>query len=451
MPARKTRQPGRMRVGGGAAFFNDRLDAALALVERGEIDAVILDALAERTLAMLHVAHRAGGPGYNLGLPERMARMLPVCRRHGTVVVSNCGGVDPDATADMIRSVARRAGLGGLRIAAVSGDDVTETVRAIDPVLSETGQPLSRLAGPVGVANAYLGADAIAQAYADGADVIVTGRVTDSALAAGPLRAALGWAADEWDAIASGVLVGHLLECGGQATGGYFAEPGWKEVPGLDDIGFPIAEVGPDLSVTLGKTPGTGGRVDRHTVTEQLLYEMHDPAAYVTPDVVLDVTGLTIDEVGPETVRLQGARGHPPPQTLKVLIGVDSGVLVEAEISYAGFNAEARARLARDVLERRFARSLLAQIPFRYDIIGIDSLWPQEHRGPSPFDLRLRVAARVPDRAAAEFVITEVEALYVNGPAGGGGVRSGQRPTIRTYTAFIDRARVAARCTMMEA
>ena len=248
-----------MRIGGGAAFFNDRLDAALAVVERGEIDAVILDALAERTLAMLHAAHRAGGPGYHIGLPERMGRMLPVCRRHGTVVVSNCGGVDPEATADMIRSVARRADLGGLRIAAVSGDDVTETVRALDPVLSETGQKLSFLEGPVGVANAYLGADAIAQAYADGADVIITGRVTDSALAAGPLRTALGWAADEWNAIASGVLVGHLLECGGQATGGYFAEPGWKEVPGLDDIGFPIAEVGPDLGVTLGKTPGRPG------------------------------------------------------------------------------------------------------------------------------------------------------------------------------------------------
>ena len=439
-----------MRLGGGAAFFNDRMDAAVALVERGELDAVILDALAERTLAMLHAAHRAGGTGYIPALPDRMAAFLPVCRAHETVVVSNCGGTDPEATADVIRAVARRAGLDGLKIAAVWGDDVTETVKALDPVLSETGEKLSQLNTPVGAANAYLGADAIAEAYAAGADVILTGRVTDSALAVGPLRAALGWAPDRLDAIASGVLIGHLLECGGHATGGYFAEPGWKEVPGLDDIGFPIAEIGPDLAITLGKTPGTGGRVDRHTVTEQLLYEMHDPAAYVTPDVVLDITGLTIDETGPETVRLEGARGHAPPPTLKVLIGVDSGVLVEAEISYAGFNAEARVRLAQDVLERRFARSRLANAQFRYDVIGIDSVWPLRNRAPALRDLRLRGAARVPDRQAAELVITEVEGLYVNGPAGGGGVRSGQRPTIKTYSASIERSRATPRYTMFE-
>ncbi len=444
------KHPGRFRIGGGAAFFNDRIDATTALVERGEIDVLLMDALAERTLAMLHAAHRGGGPGYFEALPDRMETLLPICRRTGTALVSNCGGIDPDETADMIQAVARRCGLYGLRIAAVSGDDVTASLPTLDPVLQETGAALSRLGAPAIAANAYLGAQAIAEAFADGADVVVTGRVTDSALALGPLMAAFDWKPDHLDAMACGVLAGHLLECGGQATGGYFAEPGWKDVSGLDDIGFPIAEIAADLSITLGKTPGTGGRVDRHTVTEQILYEMHDPAAYITPDVVLDISALQLEQVGPDTVRLTGARGHPPPPTLKVLVGVDSGVLVEAEISYAGVNAQARAKLAREVLERRFARSSLAGQKFHYDLIGVDSVWPAPHVRQIR-DIRLRVAVRVPDRQAAELVVTEMEALYVNGPAGGGGVRSSHRRTTRTYTTFIDRAAAVPRCRMIEA
>jgi hypothetical protein len=444
------KRPGVLRIGGGAAFFNDRVDAALALVERGDIDVLIMDALAERTLAMLHAAHRGGAPGYFAALPDRMATLLPVCHRYGTTLVSNCGGVDPDVTAEMIADVTRRCGLAGLRIAAVSGDDLSARIAGLNPVLQETGQALSRLGQQAVAANAYLGAQAIAEACAGGADVVITGRVTDSALALGPLMAAFGWRPDNLDAMACGVLAGHLLECGGQATGGYFAEPGWKDVPGLDDIGFPITEIAADLSITLGKTPETGGRVDRHTVTEQILYEMHDPAAYITPDVVLDITALRLEQRAPELVRLTGARGHAPPDTLKVLVGLDSGVLVEAEISYAGINAKARAELAREVLERRFARTRLANLAFRYDLIGVDSLWPTPGQD-SVRDLRLRVAVRVPDSDAAELVVTEVEALYVNGPAGGGGVRSGHRRTTRTCTAFIDRAAVTPRCRFVVA
>ena len=383
-------------------------------------------------------------------LPDRLATLLPACRNHRTVLVSNCGGVDPVATAREVQAVARRCGLGAVRVAAVTGDDIAASVAEWDPVLLETGAALSALPHPVTTANAYLGAAAIAEAYAGGAEVIVTGRVTDSALALGPLMAAFGWDADAHDLLAAGVLAGHLLECGGQATGGYFAEPGLKEVPGLDDIGFPIASVRPDGAITLTKTPGTGGRVDRHTVTEQILYEMHDPAAYITPDVVLDITGLHLEETAPGTVRLTGARGHRPPPTLKALLGIDSGILVEAEISYAGHGAAARAGLARRVLQRRFGRSRVAGCPFRYDLIGVDSLWPGPAALPAVRDVRLRVAARVPDRPAADLVLTEVDALYVNGPAGGGGVRTSQRPTIRTYTALVDRARVLPRCQFVE-
>jgi hypothetical protein len=318
-------------------------------------------------------------------------------------------------------------------------------------VLVETREPVSKLGTDIICTNAYLGADAIAAAYAAGADVIVTGRVTDSALALGPVMATLGWAADDNDAMACGVLAGHLLECGGQATGGYFAEPGLKDVPDVDRIGFPIAEIRGDRSIIITKPPGSGGRIDRHTITEQILYEMHDPAAYLTPDIALDVTGVDLAESGPDEVRLIGARGHQRPDTLKVLIGVDSGVLAEIEISYAGFNCEARARLAADIIRKRAARDpMLGNQTIQYDLIGVNSAWPGEAAHPVR-DVRLRVAARVPDQAAADKLITEVESLYVNGPAGGGGVRFASRPTIRTYTTFVPREKVTPRWAFVEA
>jgi hypothetical protein len=441
---------GRIRLGGGSAFFNDRLDAALELVEKGNIDVLMIETLAERTLALLHAAKRTGGSGYWDKLADRLKVLLPACARHGTKLVTNGGGAAPEACAAMIARLAREHGL-AMRVAAVTGDDVTELVRASDPILLETGELLSKLGTDTISTNAYLGADAIAAAYAGGADVIVTGRVTDSALALGPIMATLGWKADDLDAMACGVLTGHLLECGGQATGGYFAEPGLKEVPGLDRIGFPIAEVRDDRSIVITKPPGSGGRIDRHTIVEQILYEMHDPGAYITPDVTRDVTELDLVETGAQEVRLRGARGHARPDQLKVLVGVDSGVLAEIEISYGGINADKRALLAADIVKKRAARNpMLGNQTIQYDLIGVGSVWPEKDERPVR-DVRLRVAARVPDQRAANELITEVESLYVNGPAGGGGVRFATRPTIRTYTAFIPRAKVTPRWTFVDA
>jgi len=446
----KTRKAGAIRIGGGSGFSNDRLDAALELVERGDIDVLMLETLAERTLALLQVAKRKGGSGYWDSLAGRLEVLLPAMAKRGTKFVTNAGGAAPEACARMIARLLRECGI-AMKVAAVTGDDVTELVRASDPVLVETREPVSRLGTDIICTNAYLGADAIASAYAAGADVIVTGRVTDSALALGPIMAALGWQPGDNDAMACGVLAGHLLECGGQATGGYFAEPGLKDVPDVDRIGFPIAEIRNDRSITITKPPGSGGRIDRHTITEQILYEMHDPSAYLTPDIALDVTGLDLAESGENEVRLTGARGHRRPDTLKVLIGVDSGVLAEIEISYAGINCVGRARLAADIIKKRAARDpMLGNQTIQYDLIGVSSAWPGEI-GHNARDVRLRVAARLPDQAAADRLITEVESLYVNGPAGGGGVRIASRPTIRTYTTFVPREKVTPRWAFVEA
>lgn len=438
-----------IRIGGGSAFFNDRVDAALELVEKGGIDVLMLETLAERTLTLLHAARRAGGKGYWERMEDRLEVLLPAMVRTGTRLVTNAGGADPAGAAAMMVEVARRH-RAKLKVATVAGDDVGELVRSLDPVLLETGAPLSRLGREAISTNAYLGADAIAAAWAAGADLIVTGRVTDSALALGPTMAALGWRPGDHDAMACGVLAGHLLECGGQATGGYFAEPGFKEVPDLDRIGFPIAEIRQDRTITMTKPAGSGGRLDRHTITEQMLYEMHNPAAYLTPDVTLDVTRVKLVESAPDTVRIEGVVGHPPPDTLKVLVGVDSGVLAEIEISYMGINVEARTRLAAETVKKRVARNpALAPHEIRYDLIGVDSLWQGEVARPLR-ELRLRVAARLPDRNSAEQLVTEVESLYVNGPAGGGGVRLAIRPTLRTYTAFVPRKLVTPTWTMTE-
>lgn len=439
------RQQGAIRIGGGSAFFNDRLDAAVDLVENGAIDVLMIETLAERTIAMLQSARREGGAGYWTQMSERLEQLLPALARKGTRLVGNFGGADPAGAARMVREVAARHGLDP-KVAAVEGDDVLALVRELDPVLQETGAPLSAIREEALSGNAYLGADAIAEAYEAGCDVIVTGRVTDSALALGPVRSHFNWRPDDYDAMACGILAGHLLECGGQATGGYFAEPGMKPVADADRIGFPIAEIRADRSIVLTKPAGSGGRLDRHTVIEQILYEMHDPGSYLTPDAILDVTRLDLAETAPDEVTLTGIIGRAPPETLKVLIGVAGGYLAEAEISYGGIGAVARAAMAREVLQARLGRVLGADAQLRFDLIGADSLWPRKPAGDIR-DLRLRVAGRVGSASEARQILTEVDALYVNGPAGGGGVRTAMRPTIRTLTAFVPRDLVRATWT----
>lgn len=237
--------------------------------------------------------------------------------------------------------MAREQGLALPRVAVVEGDDLTGLMSASELAARETGGSILRGATDIVAADLYLGAKPVAQALDQGADIVVTGRIADSALALGPLIHAFGWKLDDWDRMAAGTLAGHLLECGSQITGGYFADPPFKTVPGMADLGYPIAEIDADGSMIITKPAGTGGRVDRLTVIEQLLYEIHDPAAYLAPDVVLDVTGVTVDELAPDRVRVTGPRGRPAPETLKATVCVDGGVLGEAEISYAGPNAAA--------------------------------------------------------------------------------------------------------------
>lgn len=419
------------RIGCGAGFSGDRIEPAGDLLRRGGLADLVLECLGERTIALAH-QRRLADPdaGYDRRLPSRFKRLLPLAVEHGVRVLTNMGAANPLAAGRVTRALLDRLG-SSAKVGVVTGDDVLAELDLNAPAW-ETGLPL-REHGEIVSANAYLGADAIWPALAAGADVVITGRVADPSLFLAPLAHRLGWDLDDVPAAAAGTLVGHLLECAGQLTGGYFADPGYQDVPGLADLGFPFADVTADGSVELGKLPGTGGLLSRATVREQLLYEITDPAAYRTPDVLLDVRGVTVDE-HPGGVRVTGARGTPRPDQLKVSVGYRAGEKVEAEISYVGPNAARRAALAGEIVSAR-----LAGVPMRAEVRGGET------------DSRLRVAAISRDTDLLTHVGDEVESLYTNGPAGGGGVRVHIGEVIGIVSTLIPRDRVRPAMTLLEA
>ena len=290
-------------------------------------------------------------------------------------------------------------------------------------MLEETGRSIRALGNTVVSANAYLGAEPIVEALSRGAAVVITGRVADPSLGLAAQMHTFGWAADDWNLLGQGTVVGHLLECAGQLTGGYFADPGYKDVPGLARLGFPIAEVGKDGGAVMTKVPGSGGMVTARTCTEQLLYEVHRPNAYVTPDVTADFSRVRITELAVDRVSVTGGAGKPRSDTLKVSVGYADGFVGEGQISYAGPGAVARARLAQDIVAERLALAGVVPRDIRYDLIGLDALHGSERAParPEPYEVRLRVVARTATMPEAVRIGHEVEALLTNGPAGGGG------------------------------
>ena len=438
-----------LRIGCAAGFSGDRTDAAGpvvdALIAAGGPAFLIFETLAERTLALAQLARR-GDPaaGYEPLLADMLRPVLARCAAHGIRIVSNFGAANPAGAAQRIHALARELGLAPLRIAVVEGDDLSDVAhRAV--LERALGSALEGLA--LVSANAYQGADAIADALLAGADIVVCGRVADPSLTVGPALAHFGWARDDWTRLARATFAGHLLECGTQVTGGYYADPGYKDVPDMAHLGYPIAEIDAEGDVTLTKPSGTGGRIDAHTVKEQLLYEVHDPAAYLTPDVTADITEAQVQELGPDRVRLTGVRGHARPATLKVNCCHATGWLAEGEISYAGARAEGRARMAARILRERLA----GLGPLRADLIGVASVFADDggqwlgavpDRGAE--DVRLRVAMNHHERAGAERLVREVTALYTCGPAGGGGVRTALRQRLGTVSCLVPREQVPA-------
>jgi hypothetical protein len=430
-----------IRIGSGAGYSGDRIEPALELAEKGYIQYLVFECLGERTVALAQQA-RMENPdtGYDPLLEERMRAVLPVCAAKGIKIVTNMGAANPLAAARKTASLARSMGL-SLKVAAVTGDDVLAACRQSDLPIMEFDGGISQLGNRLISANAYLGAGPMAEALAGGADVVITGRASDPALFLAPLIHAFGWAMDDWNLLGKGIVAGHLLECAGQVTGGYFADPHFKDVENLARLGFPIGEVGEDGSLVVTKVEGSGGAVTAQTCKEQLLYEVHDPVRYLQPDVTADFSQVAIEEIGKDRVRISGGRGSERPATLKVSVGYVDSFIGEGQMSYAGPGARARGQLALEIVRERLKLTGVVTNELRFDVIGVDSLHGAQvsSHANEPYEVRVRVTGRTDNLREAIRIGNEVETLYTNGPAGGGGAFKSARDVVAVASVLLPR------------
>lgn len=431
----------KIRIGCGAGFSGDRLEPAVVLAKEGQLDYLVLECLAERTIALAQKSKlQDPASGYDPMLERRIRSLLPVILDKRIRLITNMGAANPLAAADRIIQIARENDI-RVKVAVITGDDVLDR---IEPGLLalETGLPLIE-SGNLVSANAYLGTEGILEALQTDASIIITGRVADPSLFLAPMMHEFSWRADDFNLLGKGTIAGHLLECAGQLTGGYFADPVKKPVPGMANLGHPFADVYPNGKAVFGKVPGTGGVLNLQTVKEQLLYEVVNPYEYYTPDVIADFTTVRLKQTGPDQVEVTGGNGKSKPESFKVSVGYQAFYLGEGEITYAGENAVARARLAAAIVSERLS-DLVPDI--RVDYIGLSSV----HRtsfmhSAEPYEIRLRIAGKASTPDVARRIGEEVEALYTNGPAGGGGVRKNINEVIGIVSVLMPRNQIVSR------
>lgn len=436
----------KIRIGCGAGFSGDRLDPSIVLVEKGSLNYLVLECLAERTIALAQKRKlQDPSKGYDPLLERRIESLIDQLVDHGVCLITNMGAANPIAAAEKVAEIARARNV-NITIAAVTGDDVFDKID-FSTAAMETNRPITDSGKPVS-ANAYLGAAGIVDALKNGANVIITGRVADPSLFIAPMIHEFGWAADDFDLLGKGTVIGHLMECAGHITGGYFADPGKKDVPDMAHLGHPFVDVHRDGSGLISKVEGTGGIINLSTAKEQLLYEVVNPFEYYTPDVIADFTSVQLKQMSQNVVKVSGGTGKERPSTYKVSVGYQAFYLGEGEITYGGYNALGRAKLAGDTIKQR----LRADFPdLRIDLIGHSSLHGEEISvTPTPYEVRLRVAGTSQVSARAAIVGEEVEALYTNGPAGGGGVRKSVTEVIGIVSTLISREQAAHKLTLFQ-
>jgi hypothetical protein len=424
-----------VRLASGLGFYGDSWEPVKAAIERGGVQYVCSDHLAELTLAILRKDQtRDPAAGFTRDLVPMLGSLWPAASQRGVKFVLNAGGLHPEGARDALVAAFKAKGWRA-RVAVVTGDALLERLDALQAAgetLShlDTGADIAAVRDRLVFANAYLGAAPIAQALAQGADIVLTGRVADAALFLGPLVHEFGWPLDatapaDLDRLAQGLAVGHLLECSGQGSGGNFGAAGaWARVPDLTHIGYPIAEVAEDGSAVITKAPGTGGRINFHTVRQQLLYEVHDPRAYFSPDVVLDMGALRLEDLGADRVRLAGARGHPRPPTLKVVAGYEDGWMGQAVVGFCWPDAMAKARAVVESVKTQMAEKRLAHQELCVEYLGHDTfLGPHADRGREAElnEVWLRMAVRCADRRMAEMFPRLFPWMALSGPPYMGG------------------------------
>ncbi|MBX3594700.1 acyclic terpene utilization AtuA family protein [Sphingomonas sp.] len=444
-----------VRIGCGSGWWGDPIEPARRIAAEGRLDYLCFETMAEVTISAAQVRRRRDPEfaGYETHLDARAEAVLPACIEQGVRIVSNQGWINPVGAAERYADHARRIGAAGIRIAAVEGSLITDRILDLADTILETGAPLADLADAIVSAEVYLGVAGILEALAGGAQIVVTGRVADPSIFAAPLIHEFGWSLDDWDRLGQAHGIGHLLECGTQVTGGYFADPGFKDVPALWDLGLPIAEVSADGTAILSKLDGTGGAIDLRTVKEQMLYEVFDPAAYITPDVVVDFTTVELATAGPDRVRVAGISGHPRPDMLKASIGCLEGFVGEDWFYHAGPGAIDRAMLGVDVLRHRLAAAGMSA--FSVDLLGVNAL----HRAatpadvPTPHEIGIRVTAHGATREDAEKIARAVDGMAVSGVGMTGKRLPGSdrvREVVGVWSALVPRAAVPPRVHWVE-
>jgi Acyclic terpene utilisation family protein AtuA len=436
-----------IRIGAGQGFYGDTPDGAIDVARNGDVAYICFDALAELTMAILQ-KDRMRNPegGYARDLPAFMRVLLPMARERNIRLISNGGGMNPAGAAASVRSVARELGMGDLRVAEVTGDDLTQRIDELRDTgvgfdNADTGADFASVRSRIVFAVAYLGARPVVEALEAGADVVVTGRVADASLFVAPMVHELGWSFDDHDRLAAGVVLGHLMECSGQATGGNFSGDWWN-IPDLDRVGYPVCEMREDGTALLGKPRGSGGRVSFDTVKQQLLYEVLDPRSYMNPDVVADFTTVQLRQHSEDVVEVSGVRGRPRPETLKVIAGYLDGWMGTAMIGYSWPDAPAKARRAAQLIDKLAARAGLEPVEQNAELVGVDSLHgdassPTEDAN----EVVLRVAARfASEEEAAKFPRVAMP-LALNGPPfiGGSAGPTGPRALLGVWPSLIPR------------
>lgn len=449
-----------VRVASGQGFWGDSLDAPRQQVEGGPVDYLMLDYLAEVTMSILQKQkERDPAMGYARDFIGAIESVLPAITDRGVRVIANAGGVNPESCARAVLDVARQHNAAGkIRVGVITGDDL---LPRLDGLLAEghalrnmdTGESLDTVRDQVLSANAYIGSTPIVEALGRGANIVVTGRSTDTALTMAPLRYEFGWGAEDWDRLAAGIVAGHILECGAQSSGGNCLYD-WRNIPDLANVGYPIAEASADGSFVVTKHPGTGGRVSFHTVAEQLVYEMGDPHAYITPDVVADFTSIRLEEIGPNRVRVYGITGAPATDKLKVSIAYRSGWKAVGTLVYVWPDAYEKAQVANRVLRERLDRLGLRFDEILTEYVGV-SATHGPLAGPPPADLaevQLRVGVRGSDRKPVERFTREIAPLVLNGPpsvTGFAGGRPKVEEVIAYWPALVDKTVVQPRVEVL--
>ncbi len=434
-----------IRIANGQGFWGDSLEAPVELVRRGPLDYLTLDYLAEVTMSILQ-KQRARDPqaGYARDFVDMIARVLPDLKERRIRVIANAGGVNPHACCKAVLEVAKRQGI-EIRVAVVAGDDIMARLddfaaRGVELKNMESGEPLSAIRAHIQSANVYFGAFPVAEALRRGADIVITGRVTDTGLALAPMVHEFSWKHDEWDRLSAGTIAGHTIECGAQSTGGN-CQVDWETIPNLADVGYPIVEAEPDGTFVITKHAGTGGRVTVDSVKEQLLYEMGDPKEYITPDCVADFTTIRLESAGADRVRFSGIKGRPATPFYKVSISYSAGFKALGSLVYAWPDAYKKARAAEKILRQRLDRLGLHFDAVRAEFLGANACHGIAAAEPSPEmephlpEVVLRFGVRSENRAAVERFTREIPPLALNGPPVVSGLGSG-RPHVEEVVAY---------------